>query len=90
MPALYVQSDRVSAVRESAIVDEALGYYDGNTDEEKLSGLRAQLERNRPKLVILDPAYAPRKVRTNRALMYPFLEANHYKQITEYVWLRPD
>jgi hypothetical protein len=90
MPALYVQANRLSAIRESAIVDEALGYYDGDTDAQKLSGLRAELEKNRPKVVILDPAYGHRKGRTNGVLMYPFLTANGYKKLTEYVWLRPD
>lgn len=90
MPALYVQVDRISAVRESAIVDEALGYYDGTTDEEKLSGLRAQLEKHMPKIVVLDPEYASRKTRTNRALMTPFLESHHYTQVVQHIWLRPD
>jgi hypothetical protein len=89
MPALYVEADRISAVRESAIVDETLGYYEGNTDEEKLSGLRAELDAHMPKLVILDPEWAPRKVRTNKALMMPFLEAHHYQQVGPYFWLRP-
>jgi hypothetical protein len=89
-PGLYVQADRISAVRESAIVDETLGYYDGVTDEEKLSGLRAQLEKNRPKVVIMDPAFASRKVRTNRALVQPFLDQNHYQPLGPYMWLRAD
>ncbi len=89
-PALYVQSNRISAIRESAIIDEALGYYEGDTDEKKLAGLRAELEEHRPKVVILDPVYGNRKGRTNRALMFPFLEANGYRKVTEYAWLRPD
>jgi hypothetical protein len=89
-PSLYVQTDRLSAIRESALVDEALGYYDGDTDEEKLSGLRAQLEKNRPKVVIMDPSYPSRRIRTNKALILPFLESHHYQKLSEYVWLRPD
>ena len=89
-PSLYVEANRISAIRESAIVDETLGYYEGNTDEERLSGLRAQLERNMPKLVFTDPDMALRKVRTNRALITPFLNEHHYTQIKGNIWLRPD
>jgi hypothetical protein len=90
MPALYVQANRLSAVRESAIIDETLGYYDGNTDVEKLSGLRRQLDEHRPKIVVDDPAEASRKARTNAALLVPYLEANHYTQVSPHIWLRPD
>ena len=91
MPTLYVQTNRISAVRESAMYDEALmGYYEGNTDTEKVSSLRAQLEANRPKIVVLDPADALRKTRINTALLHPFLDAHHYTQVVQNVWLRPD
>ena len=90
MPALYVQSDRISAVRESAITDEALGMYPGDSDEERLQGLRQQLERHMPKVVVLDPAYGPqRKERHNRVLLMPFLTEHAYTQVAPLIWLRP-
>jgi hypothetical protein len=90
MPALYVQANRLSAVRESAITDEALGFYPGNTDEERLSVLRGELERNMPKLVVMDPADAgPRKAKHTRILMMPFLTSHGYTKLTQYIWLRP-
>jgi hypothetical protein len=88
-PLLYVQVDRISAVRESTIIDEGLGFYDGKTDEEKLSGIRAQLEANMPKLFILDPENANRKVRHDKALLRPFLTSHEYTEIAPHVWLRP-
>jgi hypothetical protein len=90
IPSLYVQADRISAVRESTIIDEGLGFYSGRTDEEKLSGVRAELERNQPKIMVLDPENARRKVRHYRALLEPFLTAHHYTKLSEYIWIRPD
>jgi len=72
-PLIYPQTDRLSAARESTYVDEGLGFYNGKTDEEKLSGIRAQLERNMPKVFITDPENVHRKVRHDRALIHPFL-----------------
>ena len=89
-PLLYVQTNRIGAVRESAIIDEALGYYDGATDEEKLSGLRAQLEKNMPKVVVLDPEFNARRVRHDKALLVPFLTQHHYVNVKPYIWLRPN
>jgi hypothetical protein len=88
-PLIYMQVDRKNGIKESTIMDEALGFYRGATDEERLSGIRGELERNMPKIVILDPENAHRKVRHNRALMFPFLQAHGYKEIVPAVWLRP-
>jgi hypothetical protein len=89
-PLLYMHVNRLSAVRESSFVDEFIVYYPGKTDVEKLSGLRAQLIKNRPKIVILDPEHAHRKRRHLDALIYPFLAEFHYKPMGPNLWLRPD
>lgn len=90
VPILYLQADRLSAVRESQWTDEILGVYQGDTDVERLSGVRAELEKNRPKVVILDPAYGNRKVRHHAALFAPFLIEHGYQQVRPYIFLRPD
>jgi hypothetical protein len=76
-------------VRESNIIDEILGSYEGDTDEEKLRPIREQLERNRPKVVVLDPEHVWRKGRTYRVLMMPFLAELNYQKIRENLYLRP-
>ncbi len=88
-PLLYPKADRISAVRESNIIDEILGSYEGDTDEEKLRPIREQLERNRPKVVVLDPEHVWRKGRHYRTLMMPFLTAHSYQKIRENLYLRP-
>jgi hypothetical protein len=88
-PLLYPKADRISAVRESNIIDEILGSYEGNTDEEKLRPIRQQLERNLPKVVVLDPEHVWRKGRTYRVLMMPFLAEHNYQKIRENLYLRP-
>jgi hypothetical protein len=88
-PGLYVQVDRRSAMREVFLFDEALGFYDGDSDEERLAGLRAELEANRPKLVVLDPLWAARQERYRRALFLPFLKAHAYDEIAPGIWARP-
>jgi hypothetical protein len=88
-PALYVQVDRRSAMREVFLIDEALGFYDGDSDEERVGGLRAELEANRPALVILDPLWAARQERYRRALFLPFLTTHAYREIAPGIWLRP-
>jgi hypothetical protein len=90
LPALYIQTDRLGAIRESFLVDEALGFYEGATDREKLAGLRAELERNRPKVVVLDAGMAIRQARYREALFLPFLEAHGYRTSDRQIWLRPD
>jgi hypothetical protein len=88
-PLLYPQTNRLSAVRESAITDEMLGTYEGNTDEEKLRHIYRQLVKNKPKVVFLDSADAARKVRTIKALMMPFLTEFKYQKVNDQLYLQP-
>ena len=91
-PLLYVYSDRVSAVREPAVVDELIEYYPGSTDEERLRPEREELIQNRPKLIVFGddpvPGYG-RKQRYIRLLAMPFIRDFGYKQIDEKVYARP-
>ena len=88
-PGLYVYSDRRSAVRESAILDEFLMLYPGNTDEEKLSAMRAELVSHMPKVVVLSKAHWLRKQRHLAALLYPFLSQFGYRKISEEIYVLP-
>ena len=88
-PALYVQAERRSALREAFLIDEALGFYDGDSDKAKLSDLRTELEVNRPKLVVIDPLWASRQERYRRALFLPFLETHAYREVAPDIWVRP-
>jgi hypothetical protein len=90
-PLLYVFSDRFNAVREGIIMDEMIPYYPGNTDEERLKGLRDQLLANPPKLVIFghDPIGYQRKQRHMDAVIMPFLKESGYRQVGEKLYLRP-
>jgi hypothetical protein len=89
-PILYVQTNRLSGIRESNLLDPILGFYIGNTDEEKLRPVYDELVRSRPKIVVLDPSYAHARPRHNRALWAPFLANYHYTKLTENIYLRPD
>lgn len=88
-PGVYVFSDRISATRESAILDDYLVQYPGETDEDKLRPLREQLERHKPKVVIVDRAYQERKQRHFRVLVFPFLRAHGYRELEKDLWVRP-
>jgi hypothetical protein len=88
-PGLYVQADRVGATRECAHFDEILYGYPGKTDEERLSGIKAQLEKNMPKVFILDPLYKGNRAKHTSLVFTPFLKSHGYKQDGEYFWLRP-
>jgi hypothetical protein len=89
-PILYVQVDRLAGVRESNFLDPILGYYIGDTDEQKLRPVYDELMRSRPKIVVLDPSFAYARGRHHWALWAPFLANNHYQQLTDSVYLRPD
>jgi hypothetical protein len=89
-PILYVQVDRLAGVRESNFLDPVLSYYIGNTDEEKLRPVYEEMMKSRPKIVVLDPSYGNARIRHYRALWAPFLANNHYKQLTDSVYLRMD
>jgi len=89
-PGLYVQANRKSAVRESGIFDAVLYGYPGNNDEERLSGLRTQLEKNMPKVVLIDTQNEGFNEKHIRLLVRPFLTAQGYKKMTERIWLRPN
>ncbi len=89
-PVLYVQVNRLSAVRESNFLDPVLGYYEGETDEERLRPVYEELERNRPKIVVLDPSFPWARERHQRALWGPFLANHHYRALTPQVYIRPD
>jgi hypothetical protein len=89
-PIVYVHANRIAAVRESNFVDEILGVYPPGPDEQMLAPIRAELERNMPKIVILDPEHGHRKGRHHKALIMPFLEAHQYQQTKlPYVYIRP-
>lgn len=88
-PVLYPEADRISAVRESNIIDEILGSYEGRTDEERLRPIYDQLVKNKPKVVVLDPENIQRKTRHYRALLMPFLTKFKYQKIAENVYVRP-
>jgi hypothetical protein len=91
-PLLYVYSDRLSAVREPAVIDEFIPYYPGNTDEERVQSEREELTKNRPKLIVFGddpvPGYG-RKQKYIRLLAMPFIKDYGYKQIDEKVYERP-
>jgi hypothetical protein len=89
-PIFYVQMDRLSAIRESNLLDPILPYYVGATDEEKLRPLREELVMNRPKVVIMSPQFAYAKVRHNKALFMPFLTEFQYKELSPGIYVRPD
>ena len=84
-----MQAERRSALREAFLIDEALGFYDGDSDTAKLSDLRTELELNLPKLVVIDPLWASRQERHRRALFLPFLETHAYREVAPDIWLRP-
>ncbi|HTQ05959.1 MAG TPA: hypothetical protein VMI54_18990 [Polyangiaceae bacterium] len=88
-PQLYARSDRISAARETNIIDEILPSYEGDTDEERLRPLYEELVKNRPKVVFLDPENEHRKGRHLRTLLYPFLERFHYRAVNPRLYLRP-
>jgi hypothetical protein len=88
-PGLYVSTNRLSATRESNIIDEILGIYRGSTDEERLRPVYDELVNSMPKIVVLDPENARRKQRHMKALIDPFLTNYHYNKIAEYIYVRP-
>jgi hypothetical protein len=88
-PALYARANRLSAVVQTAIIDEVLPSYPGSTDEERLRPLREQLVKNRPKVVFIDPEHEFRKVRHLRALILPFLSEFNYRQVNARLFVRP-
>lgn len=91
-PLLYVFSDRLSAVREPAVIDDFIPYYPGNTDEERLAFQREELVKNRPKLIVFGddpvPGYGRKQIYI-RVLVMPFIKEFGYKQIDEKVYERP-
>jgi hypothetical protein len=92
-PLLYMHTNRMSAMRESTFLDEFLAYDKGDTDVERVAPLRAQLEKNLPKVVIIDAEGQlgfGRKRRYMAALVMPFLTDHNYQQVGPYFYLRPD
>jgi hypothetical protein len=89
-PILYVQVNRLAGVRESNFLDPVLSYYIGDTDKEKLRPVYDEMMKSRPKIVILDPSFGHARGRHHSALWAPFLADNHYKQLTDNVYLRAD
>ncbi len=88
-PLIYMYTHRQGAVRE-IILDEFLMLYPGNADVERVRGLREQLVKNRPKIVILDPLFEDRKRRHMEALLVPFFRDFGYKKVGEYYYVRPN
>ena len=91
-PLLYMLSDRRSAFRGGIVLDEIIGYYPGDTDEERLAPIRQGLEEKRPKLVVLGNVTVSyrRKRRYMKALVMPFLTDGKYIRLSDKFYLRPD
>jgi hypothetical protein len=88
-PLIYMYTHRYGAVRE-IILDEFLMLYPGTTDAERVRGLRDELVKNRPKIVILDPLFEDRKRRHMDALFVPFFREFGYQKVGEYYYVRPN
>jgi hypothetical protein len=88
-PLIYMYSHRYGAVRE-IILDEFLMLYPGKTDVERVRGLRDELVKNRPKIVILDPLFEDRKRRHMDALFVPFFRDFGYQKVGDYYYVRPN
>jgi hypothetical protein len=88
-PLIYMYAHRYGAVRE-IILDEFLMLYPGNNDVERVRGLRDELVKNRPKIVILDPFFEERKRRHMDALFVPFFRDFGYQKVGDYYYVRPD
>jgi hypothetical protein len=88
-PGLYVYADRLSAVRESSIIDELIPSMEGDTDAEKLRPLYEELVRNQPKVIFLDPERANRKVRHLAGAISPFLSEYNYTKVNENLYVKP-
>ena len=91
-PDLYFLVRRLGAHEDNGFVDEYLVMYPGDTDTERVSGMRARLEATRPKIVVIDSswsAYPQRSARTIHALVDAYLAAHHYVQRGR-VYVRPD
>jgi hypothetical protein len=91
-PDLYYLTRRLGTHETNGFVDELLVLYAGDTDAERVSGMRARLEAARPKLVVVDSswsAYPQRSARTLNALVDAYLAAHHYVQRGR-VYVRPD
>ncbi len=88
-PQLYAQADRVSALRETNIIDDILPSYEGATDEERLRPLKRELAEHRPRVVFIDPENEWRKGRHLRTLVFPFLARFQYRKINDRLYLRP-
>lgn len=91
-PLLYIYTNRPSAFRGGIVLDEIIGYYPGNSDEERLSVIREGLVENRPKLVVFGNTMvsARRKKRYTRALVMPFLRDGGYIRLNDRFYKRPD
>lgn len=91
-PLLCIYTDRENAFRGGIVLDEIIEYYPGNTDEERLSVIRAGLDENRPKLVVFgNTMVGPRrKKRYTNALVMPFLRDHGYIRLNDRFYLRPD
>ncbi len=88
-PILYPEANRISAVRESNIIDEILGSYEGKTDEERLRPIYEELVKHKPKVVVLDPENSHRKPRHYKSLVMPFLTEFKYKKVTDNIYVGP-
>jgi len=88
-PLIYMYTHRPGAIRE-IILDEFLMLYPGNTDAERVRGLREEMVKNRPKIVILDPFLEDRRRRHTDALLVPFLRDFGYQKVGDYYYLRPN
>ncbi len=88
-PEFYVLTGRRPPSRQVTFLDELIDMTAGNTDEERLSSVRKDLQAHPPKVVYLSPDFASRKVRTRHALLEPFLAAQNYTQVPAGVYVHP-
>jgi hypothetical protein len=91
-PDLYFLTERLGAHETNGFVDELLVMYPGNSDTERVQGMRARLETTRPHVIVIDyspSAYPRRSVFTIHALVDAYVEAHDYVRMGR-IYVRPD
>jgi hypothetical protein len=90
-PLLNVYAERVSPFREQYTIDQAIDYYPGTTDEQRLAGQRAELLADRPKLIVFGQDNVPyqRRQRYIKALVMPFIHDAGYVKLGDKFYARP-
>jgi 4-amino-4-deoxy-L-arabinose transferase-like glycosyltransferase len=90
-PMRYVSLNRRHAFRGGLLIDEMIPFYEGSTEDEKLSRVKDEIEKKLPRIIYApeDGPFRARQQKHFRSVLYPIIRDHRYLDLGKGVFALP-